>query len=319
MNYAAIHSGSGLHLLDHIAPLAHVLKAPLFIEEEKILEMAQRYYPQIALHSFNPLQLEPLLSFDVLFNCQKWQPHFQSLLRDLYQKEMRLVYCPHGQSDKQAPYLSYGTQDAVLVYGKLQLDMLKKLKQHPKIWSILGNYRLNFYQTHKTFYDHLAHIEIFSKLNPENPTLLYAPTWADIEQGSSFFEWAPALFDELPSSWNLLVKVHPLLEQQKPAHYYKIITQLEKKTNAVLIDYFPPIYPILSKIDAYLGDTSSIGYDCLAFDMPLFFLDVPSLKQGFLHKCGSLISDKKNIYRQIEQDKKKYSIKKQTLYKKAFS
>ena len=248
MNYAAIHSGPGIHLLDHIAPLAHLLRAPLFIEEEPILEMAQQYYPQIKKLSFNPLELDALLPFDALFNCQKWQPHLKSLFQRLYQKEMRLVYCPHGQSDKQLPYLSYGTQDAVLVYGQLQIDMLKKCKQYPQIWSVLGNYRLDFYEAQKPFYDSLVQKEIFSKINPKNPTLLYAPTWTDEEQGSSFFEWGPSIVQQLPPCWNLLVKVHPLLELQKPAHYYRLAGEIEKKTNALLIDRFPPIYPILSQM-----------------------------------------------------------------------
>ena len=318
MKYAALNTGPDLHLLDHIAPLAEKFNAPLFVEEEKNLDLARKYYPQVKSYPFDPLHLKELTPFDALLECKKWAPHLKQLFRDFYQKEIRLIFCPHGQSDKFSPLKSYETQDAVLIYGDLHLQMLEELKIKPNIWMTTGNYRLAFYERNKAFYDHLANLEIFSKLNPALPTLLYAPTWHDAEQGSSFFNWGPAIIDQLPSSWNLIVKVHPLLELKHPGRYYSLAAKIEEKSNAILVTDFPPVYPILAKIDAYLGDASSIGYDFLPFNKPLFFLELPNSKRTRLHSCGTLITNPKTIFTQIAQEKKSYASEKKALYKKAF-
>ena len=125
MRCAAVNSGPDFHLLDHIAPLAHLMNMPLLLTEEKNFELARRYYPQVDAQ-YHP-DLEHRLSFlaeqfDALFECKYWAPHLKRLFRDLYRKDMRLVFCPHGQSDKgyAAPLLSlYSTQDLVLLYGEL--------------------------------------------------------------------------------------------------------------------------------------------------------------------------------------------------------
>ncbi|MBS0624712.1 MAG: CDP-glycerol glycerophosphotransferase family protein [Verrucomicrobia bacterium] len=317
MKYAALNTGPDIHLLDHIAPLAEQFKAPLFIEEEKNIDLARRYYPQLEIRSFDVLHLESLLEFDVLLECKKWAPHLKQLFLDFYRKNMRLVFCPHGFSDKITPLASYASQDAVLIYGDLHLEMLGKLGIEPNIWAVTGNYRFDFYRRYKSFYDHIANQEIFSNLKPQ-PTLLYAPTWADAEGGSSFFDWGPSLIDQLPSSWNLIVKVHPLLEIQQPSRYYSLAAKIENKENTALVSEFPPVYPILSRVDAYLGDTSSIGYDFLIFDKPLFFLDSPHVKPGPLRQCGTTLSKFKNIFRQIEDENTNFSKERKSLLQKAF-
>ncbi len=186
---AALNTGSDIHLLDHIAPLAHLLDMPLITTDELNYSLAQKYYPQIKTRHEPDLEHklgDLAASYDALFECKYWAPHLKLLFRQLFNKEMRLVFCPHGQSDKgyQSPLLApYVQQDRVLLYGNLLSQMLQELKLQPPPSATIGNYRLNFYKKHRSFYDELAENEVFSKLPRGNLNLLYAPTWKDADSG----------------------------------------------------------------------------------------------------------------------------------------
>ena len=305
MRLGVINSGSDLHLLDHLGPLSVYLKAPFLVVERPNYELALQYYPQADV-AFLPFweTKYPLLAeqFDVLFESKKWTENPSKVFREKFGKEMRLIFCPHGQSDKgyQAPLLaSYASQDGVLLYGDLLIQMLKELN----IWSLIprhavtGNYRLSFYEQHKEFYDRAAREKL--PLDPNKKTLLYAPTWNDYDHATSFFEHGLKVISELPSDWNLIVKPHPLLEQHNAGLYYSIALQVEKKPNAFLLENFPPVYPVLSLADVYLGDTSSVGYDFLHFERSMFFF--PSKHTGRLHACGRRIDPTQDLSSQLDE------------------
>jgi hypothetical protein len=321
MRCAALQTGSDFHLLDHIAPLAELMQMPLITTEELSNTLAQKYYPQVELRHMPDLEFQLSLlaeQFDALFESKYWMSHLKSLFRELYHKEMRLIFCPHGQSDKgfKAPLLApYAFQDGVLLYGSLLIQMLKELEIWPLIshYAIVGNYRLQFYQKYRAFYDDLARKEI--PLDKKKKTLLYAPTWCDADQATSFFEHGPKVIAQLPSDWNLMIKLHPLLEQRNPAYFYSISALAEKKSHVFLIHEFPPVYPILSQADIYLGDSSSVGYDFLFFQRPLYFF--PTKHSGRLSSCGRRIDPEKNIYSQLEMSNL-YEEKQKNLYQLAF-
>ncbi|HSX25494.1 MAG TPA: CDP-glycerol glycerophosphotransferase family protein [Chlamydiales bacterium] len=322
MRCAAFNTGSDIHLLDHIAPLAELLQMPLITTETLNHELACRYYPQVEVRHMPDLEFKLSTiaeQFDTLFECKYWAPHLKSLFQQLYNKKMQLVFCPHGQSDKgyQTPLLApYAQQDAVLICGKLMIQMLKDLSIWPSIsnYALIGNYRLQFYQKHQSFYDNL--VEKTFPLSSKNRTLLYAPTWRDADASTSFFDHAPKVLSQLPSDWNLLLKLHPLLEQRDPSHFYSIAALADKKPNVHLIHEFPPVYPLLSRADIYLGDASSVGYDFLFFQRPLYFF--PTTHPGRLHSCGQFIDPSKNIYSQLEKSNL-YKEKQRALYQLAYS
>lgn len=318
MPSVAINSGPDFHLLDHIAPLAEMLRVPLITTEEKNWKLAQLYYPQIE-HRFMPdmeFRLEEISAeFDTLIECKYFQPHLKWLFKTLFNKEMNLFFCPHGQSDKGylTPLLApYALQDLVFVYGPLMLDMLFEQNIQLKNHRIVGNYRLAFYKKHQAFYDKLAADQV--KLDFSKKTLLYAPTWNDADQQSSFFTYAKRVIEELPESWNLIIKLHPLIKQRNPAEFFQIIDAVSQK-NISLLDEFPPVYPILQLADAYLGDASSVGYDFLFFEKPLYFF--PRKGNGRLHQCGKTIDLTQSIYGQIDLDDC-YKQEKRKLYTYAF-
>ncbi len=304
MRYAALNTGSDFHLLDHIAPLAALLQMPLITTEELNDQLARTYYPQVDVQHMPDLdfQLSSIAErFDVLFECKYWTPYLKTLFRDVYKKEIHLVFCPHGQSDKgyKTPLLApYAWQDTVLLYGELLIEMLKDLTIWPSIanHAIVGNYRLQFYQKYRSFYDELVEKEI--RLDKKKRTLLYAPTWQDADAATSFFQHGARVISELPSDWNLIIKLHPLLEQRNPGDFYSIAALAEKKPNVFLVHHFPPVYPLLSQVDVYLGDASSIGYDFLFFQRPLYFF--PTSHPGRLHSCGKIIDLDKDLYDQLE-------------------
>jgi hypothetical protein len=321
MRAAALNTGSDFHLLDHIAPLAELLQIPLITTEELNFTLAKHYYPQVTVHYLPDLEfkLQQLAEeFDALFECKYWQAHLKSLFRQLFHKEMRLIFCPHGQSDKgyQTPLLApYATQDAVLVYGDLMLDMLQELNVALPDHAIVGNYRRLFYEKYRPFYDHLITQEI--RIDRSKKTLLYAPTWYDADGSTSFFDSGQEVIKQLPSDWNLVLKLHPLLEQRNPVEFYRVIALADQKPNLFVIHECPLIYPILSLADLYLGDVSSVGYDFLSFEKPLYFM--PTQIPQRLHSCGTVLQSSKNIYLQLEKELPAKRAQIRALYNHAFS
>ncbi len=320
MTFAALNTGPDFHLLDHIAPLAWLLNMPLFVTEEKNFDLATHYYPMVNTQYMPDLEHNLAFfaeNFDVLFECKYWDPNLKKIFQDLYKKKMLLVHCAHGQSDKgyAHPLLShYAKQDMALIYGQLLETMLQET--NTRCHTIhTGNYRLLFYLEHKQFYDTIVEKEIFSSLPKQKNTLFYAPTWKDSDSATTFFTSTENLLKNTPNDWNVLLKVHPLLEQRNPVDFYRIEAIIKKHPHAHLLLEFPPIYPLLEKTDRFLGDYSSVGYDFLYFNRPMFFLLHEHLPQGRLHECGTILSSFGPLFNEIAPD----LTKKQTeLYRFSF-
>lgn len=309
----AILTGPSTHL-DHLGVLSHLLQIPLVVVENKTYELAQKYYPQIdtTLIDLADLSMEYLCgNFDVIFETGKfWALELKPFMQLLFKKEMRFVFCPHGNSDKGHSFTDHPDQDISLVYGEHLRDHLTRNGAIDKIGSIAatGNYRLFFYQQHKSFYDEIVEKEIFSRFKEERKTILYAPTWQDRENPTSFFEATDKLIAQLSSSYNLLIKLHPFLIEDHLPHILAMQSRYENHPSAIFIEEFPPIYPLLNRCSIYIGDYSSIGYDFLAFDRPLYFfnpleLSVPVPRYTGLATCGIQIphTEKDNLKNFIEQ------------------
>ncbi len=117
---------------------------------------------------------------------------------------------------------------------------------------------------------------------------------------------AKALVDRIPDHFQLILKPHPNSFVQFPSEIRALRRACQKKENLFFLDDFPPIYPLLDYSDIYLGDHSSVGYDALSFQRPMFFLNPNDKKRGkalFLFRCGRKM-DLQNchtIYEQIER------------------
>ena len=302
---AALIYGLQPHHLDHLAPLAVELAIPLVVTEQKLATLAQTYYPGLSTTLIDPLQLGEvcLLRYDTLFSSlpRATLNHIFFLAEHLHQKQLRAIWCPHGNSDKgHRSFWMEGLKEETfaLLYGKKMAAFLQeKGAYHQLNFSFFtGNYRYRFYRKRAPFYDALARRQIFSQLPANQLTLLYAPTWQDSECSSSFWTAFPFMVEHLPKAWNLIVKLHPNLVQQCASHPIEtLIERAQEKKNIVVLSSFPPIYPLLNGVDLYIGDFSSVGYDCLTFNKPMFFLNElsrdPVTDPGLaLFRCGHSLS-----------------------------
>jgi hypothetical protein len=293
------------HHLDHLAPFCSLMQIPLVLTDEDLLQKARLYYPDLELIHWDCLEapFAVVQSFDTLFystpRCMFDEVFF--IAEATLRKKVKTIWLPHGNSDKgHASFLMEGLKDeeALLVYGPKMIDFIKK-KNVFKPTISMGNFRLEYYRRHKLFYDSLV-----QKLTlPSKKTILYAPTWQDGENSSSFFEAADHLIQQLPSDIFLLIKLHPNLE--KDIHVIQFMLQNETHPHVRFLTGFTPIYPILERTDLYLGDMSSVGYDFLTFNRPMFFLNPTKRKASdpglFLHRCGERAA-LDQIFNMLSQD-----------------
>ncbi len=281
---------------------------------------------------FTPLYL--IENFDFFFQSEPWHRHqfyanFQQL-ETYYGKTVRNIHCPHGFSDKIF-WLQQGVwEDILLIYGKNMLDLFKELSiaEHLNATVRTGNYRYLFYLQHQAFYDQLVQDQIWSQLDCSKPTILYAPTCNDQEHSTSFLQ-SQDLFDQLPSDYNLVVKIHPVLEETDAAAIYATMGKYDSRENITFVKDFPLVYPILARSDIYVGDMSSIGYDFLTFNRPMFFLNqlrrnAKKDRNLFLYRCGFEVKPEqyKEFYQlldsQLPFDQERYHSIRQEIYQYSF-
>lgn len=319
---AAISTGPDTHL-DHLSVICDLMDVPLIVTDPQNAIIAKEYYPQIETDyvPFEELTLDYLAShLDVIYECGKfWTLELLPLFELLYQKKMRIVFCPHGNSDKghtsDLPQLPLG-EDISLVYGKQMKDRLKKTSAGRFVET--GNLRLNFYQKHKNHFDLLAEKKVFSKFQGEKPIILYAPTWHTDESPTSFFHSVSALIEDLSPDYHLLIKLHPLLEENQPALFYHLLGKYEGQKNLLFLKEFPPIYPLLERSSIYIGDYSSIGYDFLIYDKPLYFLNPAKKDKTLLQNCGIIIEQLGNVKKMIDSTLEMNQIKFREMRKKTY-
>ncbi len=318
---------SQIHYIDHLAVVCILMDAPLIFIEPHDYELAQRYYPQLDAilldyQDFTPEYL--IANFEVLFLSDLWDKavfHEKfRLLEHQYNKVLRHVHCPHGFSDKGFYLKKCANEDIALIYGQNMLDLLKHHEVLDKLtnYVITGNYRYTYFKKHRQFYDDLVAKEILSRFAKQQPIILYAPTWLDVEESTTFFEAYAYILGNLPDSYNMLVKLHPRLELDNTAEYHHIVGKYEDKPNVLFLKDYPLVYPLLAHTDIYLGDTSSVGYDFLPFNKPMFFLNKrrrdPKLERDlYLFRCG--VDIKPDAYpliysmieANLEHDKERFS------------
>lgn len=301
MNLSALIYGNQKHYLDHLAPLASFLKIPLIVTEVEIETLAKTFYPKLNVIYFGAIEVaEKIVSnFEVVISClpKDLLDSIFFITESLHQKELIKVWCPHGNSDKgHASYFMEGLSKErfAFVYGQKMVNFLKEKGAFNQVEEVffLGNYRYKYFKKHADFFH--AAVKKNIPLDFIRKTLLYAPTWKD-EENSSSFDQVQFLIDLVPDDWNLIIKPHPHLQ-----------TNLEiQKENIFVLKDFPPIYPLLECVDFYLGDMSSIGYDFLTFRRPQFFLNPqnrdPKTDKGlYLTKCGTIVDLKEDLFSLIE-------------------
>ncbi len=270
------------HYIDHLAPFCSLAGWPLIICEGAIGDLARRYYPDLEIIESNQwdLKLPPaLIACDPRSLIESAFPG--ALLKELY-------WLPHGNSDKgwKNPIFEPLRKETALVYGQKMIDFMHQKSVSPHTIRV-GNFRLHYWIKHRSFYEAVLQKEI--PLPKGRKTYLYAPTWNDREGNGSFWEMFSLLTVHLPADCNLIVKIHPNTQAKFAPEIERLIGQYSKRTNIFFLLEFPPIYPLLSICDAYIGDMSSIGYDFLYWKRPMYFLKSADRSQ-FLYRCGMEIT-----------------------------
>lgn len=301
MEFAGVIYDFSPHYLDHLAPLCSLLQVPLIVCEPQIQEQAKLYYPDLQLISQNVWELT--LPQKVLSCTPK------ALLQAAFPKSsFDLIWLPHGSSDKGKNAFFFEAlkeEKLLLIYGEKMKETLVEKGVLLPTFSI-GNFRLDYFLQKKSFYDRMVAM-------PQGVNFFYAPTWEDQESSSSFWNSFPLLAKATVETANLIVKLHPNTIQKHGPEIEILIGKCGRKNIFFLFENLP-IYPLLSQISAYIGDMSSIGYDCLAFDFPMYFLekkwDTP------LHSCGFCI-DPKTFDFSLKKESR--TAQKKSLYEKTFA
>lgn len=308
--WIGVHTG-GAHYLDHLGVLCEGLNIPLYVTELSTLEAAQEFYPCLQVHYIDIQDLS--LSFlveraDVIFESgHTFATELLPLWELLYRKKMRVVYCPHGNSDKKSPRLR---KDLTLIYGDHMKTHLFQTGEDCLVEKMVptGNYRAIHDQGRKSWIDKKLEKLLAGRLDKDKKTVFYAPTW----ESQGWYERTVRVIEEVSSEFNLLMRLHPFMEELYPIEHEKI-----KGCSVIDLASFPAIYPILRKADYYLGDFSSIGYDFLSLNKPLFFLD---RYEGEIFDCGIVLQHHHPYGTQLKafNESQELSLKRKRLSEKVF-
>ncbi|MCP5469749.1 MAG: CDP-glycerol glycerophosphotransferase family protein [Chlamydiales bacterium] len=301
----AIVGGPHLSFLDHIIPLCDLLDMPLYAPDVWEWTML---YPHVQ-------KAEELESYDTFFYVEPSRLHERCFQfgNHFFDQKRRSVCGLHGNSNKCRDAFwaeRFLEEDSVLLYGPYMQQFFEEKGVYSRLKNPIfcGNYRLCYYEKYKEHF-HM-------KLPGEGKKILYAPTWSfdGATDNSPFFTCYRRLLDHVPSGFTVLVKLHPYMYRLHPQEVQRLIEKYVDNPRVYFLEETPLVYPILDQIDIYIGDYSSVGYDFLSFDRPLFFWS--ENVDPHLLECGHKIQEGE-IFSQLEKEGK--SEKRQELYHHCFA
>lgn len=333
-----LNPSSQIHYTDHLAPICILMGIPLLFIDELDYSLGQKYYPGLQAQKIAYEELTPeylIKNYDVFFMSDLWdRVTFHEKFGPLekkYHKTLRHVHIPHGFSDKGFYLRKTANEDIPLLYGQNMIDMLKYFDvfQNLQSYVIVGNFRYTYFKKHLNFFNNVVEKEVLSHFKKRAPLILYAPTWQDFEDSTTFYQASSTLIDNLPSDYNMIIKLHPRLELDDTATYYHILGKYEEKPNVLFIKDMPLVYPLLAHTSIYIGDMSSVGYDFLPFNKPMFFLnkqkrDAQTDRGLYLFRCGVEILPEQyaEIYKIMEKslptDREKFGAIRSEVYEYTF-
>lgn len=276
--------------LDHLIPICHLFNIPLITNDTSLLALAEHFYPPTQLLYYeNPI--EQLHNLELIFYGQPYSlfPRGICFPEFFYPHKIRTCCTLHGNSEK---YLNdfwlekLIDEDIVLIYGSLLVDLLKEKGVYHRLKApiLAGNLRYQFYKQHQLFFEKKSAPFLFPKNNKKR--ILWAPTW-DRENQGLFFSLAEQILPQLPHDFHLIIKLHRLMVLSSPKEVEELKNKYSTHKNISILEEMPLIYPLLAETDLFLGDTSSVAYDFLAFNRPIYFFahEVP-----LLHSLGRIIT-----------------------------
>jgi hypothetical protein len=283
--------GKRFSQVDHLVPLCQIMKIPLLCTDPTIKEWVEIFYPEMEIfldEAWDDFSLDLCLKdYDTFFYVDHSRNFHGSFQFFEYTSHCpaRSVCGLHGNSDKKRNLFwieRFLDEDIVLLYGQYMIDFLREkgIWERMKNIILVGNYRWKFYQENQSFFDTLAKPLQFPRQS-HRKTVLYAPTWTSPnlrtewrEDYSSFFAVYQYVLDKIPEEFQIYVKIHPHFILHYPQEVQEIKQKYQESERIIFLNDIPLIYPFLQKVDFYIGDYSSIGYDFLSFNRPLFFINI---------------------------------------------
>jgi CDP-glycerol glycerophosphotransferase (TagB/SpsB family) len=151
---------------------------------------------------------------------------------------------------------------------------------------LTGNYRLLYYKLHRKHYQKKIE-KCFGEIPNNMRSVLFTPTWDDVEHLGTNMKEINTLIKHLPDNYFLILQLHPNTQRQHPIQYEQLKNLADKRPN-LYISEMTTIYPLLDFIDVVLTDYSSIVYDAIALEKPIFALK--KHQEAYTHSACHVIS-----------------------------
>lgn len=221
-------------------------------------------------------------------------------------KQVQMFHGISSKNNKFKPFMS--NYDLLLFVGerdKRRFEQLRVLEQTR--WKLIGLPRAD-----KVFRSELSRDKTLRELGLDvsRKTVLYAPTQGAL---SSFPTWGEGICRAVASSYNLIIKPHPLLAQaakdgQNSAMWNAVIEYSKSRANTVFLASHADIQTLMNASDLLVTDFSSAAEEWLIFDRPMVFAnhlanDNYHLSRGewdAIHACGEVVTEKDRLLGAIE-------------------
>ena len=168
--------------------------------------------------------------------------------------------------------------DGAFLIGPLQERMFEEFRKSSRRSAQLWGRRIGLIKSDALLNGEVDRAEVIRSLglNPDEPTILYAPSW---EAGASLRTNGAETFERLAEQpWNTIVKLHPMS--------YFPPTELRATGGVDWVERLAPfngdrfrhasradITPLLAAADVLITDVSSVAFEAILIDMPVIFID----------------------------------------------
>ncbi len=170
--------------------------------------------------------------------------------------------------------------DGAFLIGPLQEKMFEEFRSSSRRSAQLWGRRIGLIKSDALLNGDIHEADVVRSLglNPDEPTVLYAPSW---EAGTSLRTHGAEICEQLSEQpWNTVVKLHPMS--------YFPPTELKATGGIDWIERLVPfegdrfrhasradITPLLAAADVLITDVSSVAFEAILVDTPVIFMDCP--------------------------------------------
>jgi CDP-glycerol glycerophosphotransferase (TagB/SpsB family) len=142
-------------------------------------------------------------------------------------------------------------------------------------------------------------------LDPDLPTVLYAPTWQDSKFNTSLPKYGTEVLSGVLEGYNLIVKLHPNTKRYDRRNYRMVETLAGQNPRIKLLGYEYDVIPIMAGADLLIADISAVTHEFLCFDRPFVFLDPRPITFGqrktWVWRCGPVVKRRGQVWATVQE------------------